>query len=1488
MKPFSLDRKPVSGRTAQRSRDGLAPAEHHPLSPPDTESISSHVDAYATPPRRPSFAHTDSTYTHSILPTIPATPDLHQESAGARFRRLAGIPTTQSGSREFRGASRPQTRWLLVLMPPAHLATELAVGHRSPGRLSSGLLIPLFPTLFAQLTAIAKEFSLPSTTGLCLYLHIPDVPNAPRITDDAWPLLWGRHLHTDDAALPLGLPVAGRVEFDIDVPNARWFPMWFAHVSRQELVPDLARAIPLSPRALAKETSPDESTRAAKSIPRPLALAPRSEPVIEVQVDSGPSPIPSPSKPSIPKSASKETVDKVRRWSALVTPDPALRVPESTVPKTDEEAVTEEASEHEDLPLNLEDFQWSISSGGPPSPTSSHATSASSRVRSIHLLERVEGSVLLTPTTATSWGPPDHSDIGSELDIGGEWRVRSPDLGERAEGSVLLTPSTATSWGAPLSYPPTPAQWVAMHELVRSPDLGERAEGSVLLTPSTATTWGAPLSYPPTPAQWHALQQHIRSPDLGQRAEGSVLLTPSTATSWGAPLSYPPTPEVWLQAQQRWVASPDVGARAFSPGATDRMSPMRWGTEVETEQEAYARMGLQWRWEFGWPYDPASAGPTGNPGLAAQAIPEADEESVSDYAEGPEVHVTMEEGSVSVVATALDEEEGVEANVFEFSFPHFEPPATGSLNVAPTIEASAALQVQAPIPARMQTQTRSYGAYPFLVLYPATYPHLDLYPTAAAAAKTTATRPALNIATQPVQEDSLAESIASSLRERSASLSSFASTSAPSVADHIPSPADCVPSPVYSFPSRATSISASVHSQADSPATSSPISRLGGRKRGLSVLVPNVSDPSVVAVNPSDVHGRSRAWSRALPPVPPMPRMDSVGARKDSVSEGSVRGGSVRGTSREGSVRGSSREGSVAAIPPRLQQLERRPSIVHDDIEFELLPVPSQKKPTLSSAYPHRYPHNLGMLYPSVRRLGYPVSLENIYPSVPGGSLPATKSLVTQKKASAAGPERSDGSLATHQATIRASVKTKAVVYPVFNLYPAVYPHNLAEIYPAVVRPGNAASTAPRSVPALARPSTISASSAPALAPATRPVLVQHVKMSRGYPFIDLYPAVYPHNLESIYPIVRTQAAKRTVTRPVKPAAQALPSIRVGLSPQYPALDLFPAVYPYNLERIYPTAKTLAPALSDVKTYQAPKPLPARSAVKTQKPAASNLRALGHQMPIARGIQVRLARTYPNMELYAPVYPFNLDIYPTAAWKAVVVPSEAKVELADTVVVAAQVVHSELVDEETTKVTARPRKTHAKLCAEAWHKTHVQLVAEVATEATPVRIRKSHTELQTEVFPDGPPAPTPTSQSPHVTVTPVQRHAPEPESEPEPKPAVAPLRRQRSGTIMARPPPTGPLPPPPPTPALPQGMDLGRSRSMLEARTQMFERAAPARANTVGAPKIVRQKSTSFERTKSLFHTPEEGKVESEGSRTPPRTPRRTVSKLDMSKFNFS
>ncbi|KAG9101600.1 hypothetical protein FS749_005480 [Ceratobasidium sp. UAMH 11750] len=267
-------------------------------------------------------------------------------------------------------------------------------------------------------------------------------------------------------------------------------------------------------------------------------------------------------------------------------------------------------------------------------------------------------------------------------------------------------------------------------------------------------------------------------------------------------------------------------------------------------------------------------------------------------------------------------------------------------------------------------------------------------------------------------------------------------------------------------------------------------------------------------------------------------------------------------------------------------------------------------------------------------------------------------------------------------------------------------------------------------------------------------------------------------------------------------------------------------------------------------------------------------------------LPVRLTRVYPNIELYAPVYPFNLDIYPSVQGKNGTAFADPNLQGRDG---SAGLSSDTVVEKEVIKTSSKSRKTHAQLCVEVWRKTHVQLVAEVVKEAAPMRVRKSHNELQAEVFPDGLPEPvTIATAGPQVMITPVPVVTTTPEPEPAPQPA--PLRRQRSGTIMMRRPPapaesTPPLPPLPP--AL-QGADLGRSRSMVEARTQIFERAAPARSQTISTPRLVRGKNASFERARSLFHTPEESdKAASEGSRTPPRISR-NVSKLDMSKFKFS
>ncbi|KAG8688554.1 hypothetical protein FRC08_011377, partial [Ceratobasidium sp. 394] len=627
-----------------------------------------------------------------------------------------------------------------------------------------------------------------------------------------------------------------------------------------------------------------------------------------------------------------------------------------------------------------------------------------------------------------------------------------------------------------------------------------------------------------------------------------------------------------------------------------------------------------------------------------------------------------------------------------------------------------------------------------------------------------------------------------------------------------------------------------------------------------------------------------------------------------------------------------------------------------------------EKKLVLSSAYPYRYPHNLAQLYPPVRTLGYPCNLEILYPSV--AKVPKSVSGVSFLA------ERPDISLAA-----RPAVQQR--VYPLFDLYPAVYPHNLLELYPPVLTPIQPAHASITDATVGKRAGSIGQR-----APTKKSSNIQ-VRLSPLYPALDLFPAVYPYNLESIYPVpprvLAATALRKNLAQLPAPTIKKLSEIQVRLSPRYPALELFPAVYPYNLESIYPAPpKVLAAtaprknlAVSEIHVrlsprypalelfpavypynlesiYPAPprvlaattsrKNLPqlqasARSTPKSNANTTGGKRAgsiavkrlsgiqvrLSPQYPVldlfppvypynleriypappkalaqtqaairpihavskpSAKLSVRLARVYPNIELYAPVYPFNLDIYPSVQGENGAAFANPNLQGRDG---SAGLSPDTVVKKEVIKTRSKSRKTHAQLCVEARRKTHVQLVAEVAKEAAPVRVRKSHNELRAEIFPDGLPEPvTIATAGPQVTITPVP--AVTTPSEPELTPRPAPLRRQRSGTIMMRRPPapvesTPPLPPLPP--AL-QGADLGRSRSMVEARTQIFERAAPARSQTISTPRLVRGKNASFERARSLFHTPEESdKAASEGSRTPPRISR-NVSKLDMSKFRFS
>ncbi len=117
-----------------------------------------------------------------------------------------------------------------------------------------GTLLPVHATLQLQLAAIAREYALPSTSGLTLYLVQDDDPG-PRISEDIWKHLWARVWKVEFAPdapqkLPTltlstpkservpsmsvisssperaNVPIVAKVEFDIDARAAAWFNPW--------------------------------------------------------------------------------------------------------------------------------------------------------------------------------------------------------------------------------------------------------------------------------------------------------------------------------------------------------------------------------------------------------------------------------------------------------------------------------------------------------------------------------------------------------------------------------------------------------------------------------------------------------------------------------------------------------------------------------------------------------------------------------------------------------------------------------------------------------------------------------------------------------------------------------------------------------------------------------------------------------------------------------------------------------------------------------------------------------------------------------------------------------------------------------------------------------------------------------------------------------------------------------------------------------------
>ncbi|KAG6333697.1 hypothetical protein ID866_5394 [Astraeus odoratus] len=153
-----------------------------------------------------------SLYPSGVSPGRPPSPHLD-----VPWR--AGTPSVASVHNV---ASSSQSKYLLHVIPPAYLphdsdlvdSSELmpppagASGYHTQFR--RGILVTLQPTLQAQLLVIAKEYALPSTVGIILYLVCASPRNGhtgvgdmevgepgPRLSEDIWKHIWARVLRAE-------------------------------------------------------------------------------------------------------------------------------------------------------------------------------------------------------------------------------------------------------------------------------------------------------------------------------------------------------------------------------------------------------------------------------------------------------------------------------------------------------------------------------------------------------------------------------------------------------------------------------------------------------------------------------------------------------------------------------------------------------------------------------------------------------------------------------------------------------------------------------------------------------------------------------------------------------------------------------------------------------------------------------------------------------------------------------------------------------------------------------------------------------------------------------------------------------------------------------------------------------------------------------------------------------------------------------------------
>ncbi|KAA1115305.1 hypothetical protein PGT21_035024 [Puccinia graminis f. sp. tritici] len=152
---------------------------------------------------------------------------LHHSFINNRQPRSNGLPYSSTLTPNHRPSRSLQTnitnnnsttpsRSLITVLPPASLpsnppqvrSSTLCSGYGPPSGFSRGILIPLYPTLAAQMAAIAREYGLPSTGGMMVYMIeaspqlgelAKHMVGGPKISEAAWNILWSGIFEEEEA-----------------------------------------------------------------------------------------------------------------------------------------------------------------------------------------------------------------------------------------------------------------------------------------------------------------------------------------------------------------------------------------------------------------------------------------------------------------------------------------------------------------------------------------------------------------------------------------------------------------------------------------------------------------------------------------------------------------------------------------------------------------------------------------------------------------------------------------------------------------------------------------------------------------------------------------------------------------------------------------------------------------------------------------------------------------------------------------------------------------------------------------------------------------------------------------------------------------------------------------------------------------------------------------------------------------------------------------